>query len=101
MFRLTLPALLAFASLAWAQGRVPAGVQVEEVVDGKGKTKILFIAGTSVYKPGEHDYIPDCVELMQSVRKNRDVVPVLALDWPAQGGILGGSGRGGFSFRRG
>jgi len=84
MFRLTLPALLAFASLAWAQGRVPAGVQVEEVVDGKGKTKILFIAGTSVYKPGEHDYIPDCVELMQSVRKNRDVVPVLALDWPAK-----------------
>lgn len=84
MFRLTLPALLALASLAWAQGRVPAGAQVEEVVDGKGKTKILFIAGTSVYKPGEHDYIPDCVELMRSVRKNRDVVPVLALDWPAK-----------------
>ena len=84
MFRLTIPALLAWVTITWAQDRVPAGVKVEEPVDGKGKTKILFIAGTSVYKPGEHDYIADCAALMQSVAKTRGVAPVLALDWPAK-----------------
>ena len=84
MFRLVILGLLACSPCLLAQGRIPADLKVEETVDSKGKTKILFIAGTSVFKPGEHDYIGGCRELMKSVSATKDVVPVLALDWPAK-----------------
>lgn len=84
MFRLAILLSLAACASLFAQARVPADLKVEEAVDAKGKTKILFIAGTSVFKPGEHDYIGGCRELMKSVSNSKEVVPVLALDWPAK-----------------
>lgn len=84
MFRSTILGLLAACSPLFAQPRIPAGLKVEETVDSRGKTKVLFIAGTSVFKPGEHDYIAGCADLMKSVSSANGVVPVLALDWPSK-----------------
>ena len=84
MFHMVVLGLLASCPCLFGQARIPADLKVEEAVDAKGKTKILFIAGTTVFKPGEHDYIGGCRELMKSVSANKQVVPVLALEWPAK-----------------
>lgn len=84
MFRLALLALLSTCATVLAQARIPADLKVEESVDSKGKAKVLFIAGTTVFKPGEHDYIGGCRELMNSLAQGGKVAPVLALDWPAK-----------------
>ena len=44
--------------------------------------KIVFVAGSKPYKPGEHAYVDGCRVLMRMVQKSPGVVPVLALDWP-------------------
>jgi len=84
MFRLALLFLMAACSQVWAQPRIPADLKIEESVDAKGKAKVLFIAGTTVFKPGEHDYIGGCRELMKSVADGGKAAPVLALEWPTK-----------------
>ncbi len=84
MVRWIATAALLAASFLQAQDRLPPDLKVEEPVTDANKTKILFIAGTSVFKPGEHDYIADCRTLMASVASTPNVAPVLALDWPAK-----------------
>lgn len=44
--------------------------------------KIVFVAGSNFYKPGEHDYIAGCAVLMDLVKQTPGVAPVLAIDWP-------------------
>lgn len=44
--------------------------------------KIVFVAGSNFYKPGEHEYVGGCAVLMDLVKQTPGVAPVLALDWP-------------------
>lgn len=78
------------AGLARAPGDAPArkgpqlpeGVKLEEQPkDGKA-AKVVLVASSSYYKPGEHDYVGGCAALMALLRQTAGVAPVLALDWP-------------------
>ena len=53
--------------------------------------RIVLVAGSSVYKPGEHEYLPGCVALSQLLRQTPGVFPVLAVDWPEKPETLAGA----------
>jgi type 1 glutamine amidotransferase len=61
---------------------LPKGIKLEEQSTDAKAAKILFIAGSNYYKPGEHEYIGGCALLMDLVKQSPQVAPVLALDWP-------------------
>src|SRR5271168_5022 len=44
--------------------------------------KIVFIAGSNAFKPGEHEYLAGTTVLMDLLRQTPGVAPVLAIDWP-------------------
>jgi hypothetical protein len=44
--------------------------------------KIILIAGSNAFKPGEHEYLGGCAVLMDLLAQNPGVAPVLAIDWP-------------------
>jgi hypothetical protein len=70
---------------AWAGDKtpkLPKGIVIEEQPKGGKATKIVFIAGSNFFKPGEHEYIGGCAVLMDLVKQTPGVAPVLALDWP-------------------
>ena len=62
--------------------KLPKGIVLEEQPTDAKLAKIVFIAGSNFYKPGEHEYIGGCAVLMDLVRQTPGVFPVLALDWP-------------------
>ncbi len=53
--------------------------------------KIVFIAGSNVFKPGEHEYVAGCAVLCDLLRQTPSVFPVLALDWPRKPETLAGA----------
>src|SRR5262245_36845469 len=61
---------------------LPKGIVLEEQPNDEKAAKILFIAGSNFFKPGEHEYVGGCALLMDMVKQTKDVAPVLALDWP-------------------
>ncbi len=83
---LSLFAVLAVALLPLAAGdktpTLPKGFTLEEQPKDAQAAKIVFIAGSNFYKPGEHEYIAGCALLMDLVKQTPGVFPVLALDWP-------------------
>jgi type 1 glutamine amidotransferase len=62
--------------------KLPKGLALEEQPKDTKSAKIVFIAGSNFYKPGEHEYIGGCAVLMDLVKQTPGVAPVLALDWP-------------------
>jgi hypothetical protein len=87
MFRLLLSIAILLAPLATlAAGektpKLPKGITLEEQPKDAKAIKIVFIAGSNFYKPGEHEYIAGCAALMDLVKQTPGVFPVLALDWP-------------------
>ena len=62
--------------------KLPKGITLEEQPKDAKLAKIVFIAGSNFYKPGEHEYIGGCAVLMDLVKQTPGVFPVLALDWP-------------------
>lgn len=62
--------------------KLPPGVQVEEQPTDPAAVKIVLIAGSNAFKPGEHEYVGGCAALMDLLRQTPGVFPVLALDWP-------------------
>src|SRR5438105_8567714 len=62
--------------------KLPKGIALEEQPKDASLKKIVFIAGSNFYKPGEHEYIGGCALLMDLVRQTPGAFPVLALDWP-------------------
>jgi type 1 glutamine amidotransferase len=62
--------------------KLPKGITLEEQPKDPKASKIVFIAGSNFYKPGEHEYIGGCAVLMDLVKQTPGVAPVLALDWP-------------------
>ena len=52
--------------------------------------KVVLVAGSNYYKPGEHEYVAGCAVLMDLLKQN-GVAPVLALDWPKKPDTLAGA----------
>jgi trehalose utilization protein len=78
-----LPAVAALAVHAGEKApKLPKGLTLEEQPKDAKVAKIVFIAGSNFYKPGEHEYIGGCALLMDLVKQTPGVFPVLALDWP-------------------
>jgi type 1 glutamine amidotransferase len=88
--RLVLPILLGlgcFAEVGQAADpapKLPPGVKLEERPTGPKATKIVLVAGSNYYKPGEHEYVAGCAVLMDLLRQTPGVFPVLAVDWPTR-----------------
>lgn len=59
-----------------------ANPPVEELPADPKAAKVVFVAGSNAFKPGEHEYVGGCAVLMDLVRQTPGVAPVLALDWP-------------------
>lgn len=77
--------ILALSGVTNAGDKVPTlpkGILLEEQPKDAKLAKIVFIAGSNFYKPGEHEYIGGCALLMDLVKQTPGVFPVLALDWP-------------------
>jgi len=62
--------------------KLPKGITLEEQPKDAKASKIVFIAGSNYFKPGEHEYIGGCAVLMDLVKQTPNIAPVLALDWP-------------------
>lgn len=70
---------------------LPRGITVEQRSPDPSLAKIVFVAGSNFYKPGEHEYIGGCAALMDLVRQTRGTFPVLAVDWPKQSETFAGA----------
>ncbi len=76
-------AVLLFPMLVAAEDFVlPQGVKVEENPANPRDIKIVLIAGSNYFKPGEHEYIAGCAALTDLLMQTPRVAPVLAIDWP-------------------
>ncbi|MFN0102596.1 MAG: ThuA domain-containing protein [Bryobacteraceae bacterium] len=87
MLRLTFGFVLLLAITASAHAgdktpKLPKGIPLEEQPKDAKANKIVFIAGSNYFKPGEHEYIGGCAVLMDLVKQTPGIAPVLALDWP-------------------
>ena len=58
--------------------RLPAGITLEQTCPDAGLTKVVLIAGSNFFKPGQHEYIGGCSVLMDLLRQTPGVAPVLA-----------------------
>ncbi len=64
---------------------------VEELPADAKAAKVVLIAGTNFYKPGEHDYVAACRAMADLLKQTPGVAPVLALDWPKKPETLAGA----------
>jgi trehalose utilization protein len=74
----------AFALTSLAQPAEPQAKNdppVEQAPADPKAPKVVLIAGSNFYKPGEHEYVAGCAVLVDLLKQN-GVAPVLALDWP-------------------
>jgi hypothetical protein len=53
--------------------------------------KVILLAGSSVYKPGEHEYLAGCTALADLLRQTPGISPVVAVDWPDAPEVLDGA----------
>jgi hypothetical protein len=70
---------------------LPPGVKMEENPTDAKATKIVLIAGSNYFKPGEHEYIAGCAALADLLKQTPGVAPVLAIDWPQKPETLQGA----------
>jgi type 1 glutamine amidotransferase len=80
---------LAFGLLA-----VPLAVAappVEELPKDPKAAKVVLVAGSNYYKPGEHDYPAACHVLFDLLKQTDGVAPVYAVDWPKKAETLAGA----------
>lgn len=71
--------------------RLPPGFAVEEAAPSADLAKIVLVAGSSYFKPGQHEYIGGCCVLADLLRQTPGVFPVLAIDWPRKPETLAGA----------
>src|SRR5258708_1151415 len=88
---LPLLAILFIAAGAHAAGPSRANPPVEQAPADPKAAKIVLIAGSNFFKPGEHEYVGGCAVLMDLLRQTAGVAPVLALDWPEKPETLQGA----------
>jgi len=85
-FRLALltVALLALPLRAADPPKLPPGVALEDQPKDPKAAKVVLVAGSNYFKPGEHEYVAGCAVLADLLRQSPGVAPVLALDWPTK-----------------
>lgn len=86
-----LPAVAAVGTRAADPPPSRAEPPVEQLPTDPKAVKIVLVAGSNFYKPGEHEYVGGCAVLMDLLRQTPDVAPVLAIDWPQKPETLKGA----------
>jgi hypothetical protein len=90
-FLFLLACLFALASIASPADSPPKATPPAEQPPADAKApKIVLVAGSSYFKPGEHEYVAGCAVLMDLLKQN-GVAPVLAIDWPKKPETLAGA----------
>ncbi len=84
-------ALAALASAAPADPPSKNEPPVEQAPADPKATKIVLIAGSNYFKAGEHEYVGNCAVLVDLLKQNPNVAPVLAIDWPKKAETLAGA----------
>src|SRR5690349_13934873 len=84
---LALAAALALTSAALAAEPPKNEPPVEQLPADAKAPKVVLIAGSNFYKPGEHEYIGGWAVLADLLKQN-GVAPVIAIDWPKKAGTL-------------
>lgn len=74
-----------------AEPKFPSTDEIEVQPSDSKLTKIVLIAGSNTFKPGEHEYVAGCALLRDLLKQTHGVHPVLALDWPKQPETLVGA----------
>lgn len=46
--------------------------------------KVVLVAGSTVYKPGEHEYVAGCAALADLLKQTPGVAPEVVRDWPTR-----------------
>lgn len=70
---------------------LPGGWKIEEPPTDPKATKIVLIAGSNYFKPGEHEYLAGVVVLAELLKQSSGVAPVIAIDWPTKPETLEGA----------
>jgi len=79
------------SSLSVVAAEPTARPAIEDLpADPKG-VKVVLIAGSNFYKPGEHEYVAGCAVLADLLRQTPGLAPVIALDWPKKPETLAGA----------
>jgi hypothetical protein len=87
----SLAAMFSLAALATsADAPAKNNPPVEQAPADPNAPKVVLIAGSSFFKPGEHEYVAGCAVLMDLLKQN-GVAPVLAIDWPKKPETLSGA----------
>jgi type 1 glutamine amidotransferase len=81
LFALVLSISFPFASAEDAK-RPLNDPPIEQLPSDPKLAKIVFVAGSNYFKPGEHEYVGGCAVLMDLIRQTPGTFPVLAIDWP-------------------
>lgn len=68
-----------------------AAPPVEELPKDPKAKKVVLVAGSGYFKPGEHDYQAACALLFDLLKQNGGVAPVYAVDWPKKDETLAGA----------
>lgn len=80
--------------LLWSQdsaAKIASELSVEVQATDPKLAKIVLVAGSNFFKPGEHEYVAGCAVLRDLLRQTPGVFPVLALDWPKKPETLAGA----------
>lgn len=83
----------ALPSWSWSQdsvAKVVTDLPIEVPPSDHKQAKIVLIAGSNYFKPGEHEYVAGCAVLADLLKQTPGVAPVLALDWPKRPETLNG-----------
>lgn len=91
MRRTFLAMVLALAPTLASAADLPNGWKLEEPPSDPKATKVVLIAGSNFYKPGEHDYRAAVGVLADLLKQTPGVAPVLAIDWPTKPETLAGA----------
>jgi type 1 glutamine amidotransferase len=83
--------LLVTSLVGAADVPLPAGLKLEEQPSDPQATKIVLVAGSNYFKPGEHEYVAGCGVLADLLRPTPGVFPVLAVDWPTKAETFAGA----------
>jgi hypothetical protein len=84
----------ALSNPSWSQestARVVADLPIEVSPSDPKLAKIVLIAGSNYFKPGEHEYVAGCAVLADLLKQSPGVCSVLALDWPKKPETLTGA----------
>ncbi len=68
-----------------------SSMKIEELPSDSKLAKVVLIAGSNYFKPGEHEYVAGCSVLSDLLRQTAGVAPVLAVDWPKKPETLAGA----------